>query len=127
MLTIHTPDTIAPPSSAYAHGVSAPTDARWLHVSGQVGADKAGTVAADVDAQMDLCWQRIFAILADAGMDKTNIVKVTVFLTDAADVGAFRGNRDRHLDGHLAASTLLVVQALAHPDWKVEIEVVAAG
>lgn len=127
MLTIHTPNTIAPPSSAYAHGVSAPTGARWLHVSGQVGADNDGVVAGDINAQMDLCWQRIFAILADAGMDRTNIVKVNVFLTDAADVGAYRENRDRNLAGHVAASTLLVVSALAHPDWNVEIEVIAAG
>ena len=127
MLTVHTPATIAPPSSAYAHGVSAPVDARWLHVSGQVGLNDDGTIAGGPDAQMDACWRKIFAILADADMTKTNIVKVTAFITDPDLVGTYRETRDKHLEGHLTASTLLVVSALAHPDWVVEIEAVAAG
>ena len=34
--------------------------------------------------------------------------------------------RDRNLAGHKAASTLIPVPALAQPEWKVEISVVAA-
>jgi len=127
MLTTHTPAAISPPSSAYAHGVSAPTEARWLHVSGQVGLNDDGSLAGDAAAQMKACWTRIFAVLEDAGMNKDNIVKVTAFITDAALVGTYREVRDRCMDGHLSASTLLVVSGLAHPDWVVEIEAVAAG
>ena len=127
MLTIHTPLSIAPPSSAYAHSVSAPVDSRWLHISGQVGVNDDGTIAGDAEAQMNACWRRIFVILEDAGMAKTNIVKVTVFITDTDLVSTYRVVRDRQLEGHLTASTLLVVSALAHPEWLVEIEAVAAG
>ena len=77
MLTQHTPPGISAPSSAYSHGVSAPADARWLHVSGQVGLNPDGTLAGDGAAQMAACWTRIFAILEDAGMTKENIVKVS--------------------------------------------------
>ena len=127
MLTQHTPPGISAPSSAYSHGVSAPADARWLYVSGQVGLNPDGTLAGDGAAQMAACWTRIFAILEDAGMTKENIVKVTAFITDAALVGTYREVRDAHMDGHLTASTLLVILGLAHPDWVVEIEAVAAG
>ena len=127
MLTHHTPSTISAPSSAYSHGVAAPADSRWLHISGQVGLNADGTLAGDGAAQMAACWQRIFTILDDAGMAKENIVKVTAFVTDAALVGTYREVRDQHLDGHLTASTLLIVAGLAHPDWVVEIEAVAAG
>jgi enamine deaminase RidA (YjgF/YER057c/UK114 family) len=127
MLTAHTPLSIAPPSSAYAHGVSAPVNARWLHISGQVGLNDDGTLAGDAEAQMETCWHRIFMILEDAGMTKTNIVKVTVFITDAGLVSTYRAVRDRRLEGHLTASSLLVVSALADPEWLVEIEAVAAG
>ena len=126
MLTTHTPLSIAPPSSAYAHGVSAPVNARWLHISGQVGLNDDGALAGDAEAQMEACWRRIFVILEDAGMTKTNIVKVTVFITDADLVSTYRAVRDSQLDGHLTASSLLVVSALAHPEWLVEIEAVAA-
>lgn len=127
MSNIHNPARIAPPSSAYAHGISVAAAKTWLHVSGQVGTHADGTLAGDSAAQMDVCWQRIFAILDDAGMSKKNIVKVTVFLTRPGDVGLYRQVRDRMLEGHLCASTLLVVAGLADPDWTVEIEAVAAA
>ena len=56
-----------------------------------------------------------------------NLVKLTVFITSAQDVALFRDIRDQMLEGHLCASTLLVVSALASPDRTVEIEAVAAG
>ena len=74
----------------------------------------------------EVCWDRIFAILADAGMDKTDIVKVVAYLTNQDEVGLYRGVRDQKLEGHIAASTLLVVAGLADPNWTVEIEVIAA-
>jgi enamine deaminase RidA (YjgF/YER057c/UK114 family) len=126
MLTIHNPTGVAKPSSAYAHGVKAEGAKTWLHVSGQVGTNPDGTLAGDSAAQMAMCWQRIFAILKDAGMDKTNIVKVSAFLTRPRDIGLYREARDKMLDGHLTASTLLIVAGLADPSWTVEIEAIAA-
>ena len=127
MFTHHSPATISPPASAYSHGVAASANARWLYISGQIGLDREGKTIDGPQAQMDACWERIFAVLEDAGMNKENIVKVTAFLTDPAHVGLYREVRDKNMDGILSASTLLVVSALAHPDWVVEIEAIAAG
>ena len=126
-VTHHTPDTISPPSSAYSHGVQVEGATRWLHVSGQVGLDPSGKLAGDTAAQMETCWWRIFEILGNAGMTKDDIVKVTAYLTNPDEVGLYRDVRDRLMDGHQTASTLIVVAGLAHPDWTVEIEVVAAS
>ncbi len=127
MFSHHSPPTIVAPASAYSQGVAAPAGARWLHISGQIGLDPDGTLVGDARAQMDACWHNIFAILADADMVKENIIKITAYITDATHVGTYRETRDSNLDGHLCASTLVVVSALAHPDWVVEIEAVAAG
>ncbi len=127
MLTKHNPQSIAAPASAYAQGVEVQGAARWLHVSGQIGSLPDGSLAGDSAAQMEECWRRIFEVLRSAGMDRTDIVKVTVFLTDPKDIGLYRDIRDRHLEGHEAASTLLIVSGLAAPEWTVEIEVVAAA
>jgi enamine deaminase RidA (YjgF/YER057c/UK114 family) len=126
MLTPHNPDTLHPPFSAYSASVEAQAQ-RWLHISGQVGVRKDGKLAGDAPAQMAECWAHIFAILKSAKMAKRNLVKITGYVTDPKDVGAFRQVRDRMLDGHQPASTLVVVAALAHPDWRVEIEAVAAA
>jgi len=127
MFDIHNPASIAPPSSAYAQGVTVEGATRWLIVSGQVGALPDGSLAGNSAAQMQTCWDRVFAVLEDAGMTKENIVKITVFLTRGEDVGLYREIRDANLEGHIAASTLLLVSGLADPDWLVEIEAIAAS
>jgi len=126
MITRHSPAGVAPPSSAYTHGVRVSDAKTWMHISGQVGTLADGSLAGGSAEQMEVCWQRIIDILEDADMNKESIVKVTAFLTRAEDVGLYREVRDRMFDGHICASTLLIVSALADPNWTVEIEAVAA-
>ena len=127
MLTTHNPGTIAPAFSRYSLGVEAPAAARWLYVSGQVGVTPDGSFADGPEAQMEAAWRNVLAILDSAGMGAGDLVKVTAYLTRAEDIGFYREVRDRMLGGAEPASTLIVISALAHPDWLVEIEAVAAA
>ena len=127
MLTTHNPGAIAPAFSRYSLGVEAPAAARWLFVSGQVGVNPDGSFADGPTAQMEAAWRNVLAILEAAGMGAGDLVKVNAYLTRAEDTGAYREVRDRMLAGAEPASTLLVITALAHPDWLVEIEAVAAA
>jgi len=126
-VTRHDPPGIIQPASRYVQGMAVEGAARWLIVSGQVGLEPDGALAGDSRAQMRRCFANLRAVLADAGMDLGNLVKITTFLTEPDAVATFREVRDEALEGHLCASTLLVVQALAHPDWTVEVEAVAAA
>ena len=126
MLKRFNPDNVVKPFSNYSQGVTAPADARWLYVSGQVGAKPDGTIEKGFEAQAARCWSNIMAILAVEGMGAADIVKNTVFITNAADVAKSRVARDASMQGHACASTLVVVSALALPELVVEIEVVAA-
>ena len=124
----HSPPTIAPPLSRYSHAAEAPASAHWLHVSGQLGIKPDGELAEGLEAQMAQAWQNIFAILKAAEMDRSNLVKVTGFMTaGSADVALFRDVRDRMLGGTKPASTLLIVAGLARPEYLVEIEAIAAA
>lgn len=127
MLTLINPPDIAAPVSRYSQGVSAPQAARWLHVSGQVGVAPDGRLEDGFAAQMERSLKNLLAVLAADGMEIRNLVKITVFITRLADVAAYREIRDRLLDGHAPASTLLIVAGLAHPDYLVEIEGLAAA
>jgi enamine deaminase RidA (YjgF/YER057c/UK114 family) len=120
------PPTVVKPFSRYSQAVEVPSNARWLHVSGQVGATQDGTILKGFEAQAKQCWANIIAILAAAGMGVEDIVKANIFVTSAAVVAASRKIRDEALKGAEPASTYLVVAALAHPDLVVEIEAVAA-
>ncbi len=122
-----TPEDVAPPASRYAHGMLVEPGCRWLHVSGQVGVRPDGTLAEGAEAQLEQAFANLFAVLAAAGMARKDLVKLTVLLTAADQVGLYRVVRDRCLDGALVASTLLIVAGLASPDFLVEVEAVAAA
>ena len=126
MLKAHNPVTVAPPFSNYAHAVEAPGNARWLYISGQLGVAKDGSVPDDFAGQAEQAFRNVIAILEEAGMAVTDIVRVNTYLTDSADIGDYRGIRDRMLNDHATASTMLVISALAAPKFKIEIEVAAA-
>ncbi len=126
MLKTLKPAAVAPPFSAYSHAVEVPAGAHFLYVSGQLGVAPDGTVASDFAGQANQAFLNVMAILKEAGMGPGDLVRVNTYLTDSADIGAYREIRDRHMGGHEAASTMLVISALAQPRFKIEVEAVAA-
>ena len=126
MIKLHTPTSIAAPASCYSHGAEAGPNARWLHVSGQVGTNADGTIAEGIEAQIHRVWQNTLAVLEEADMGVTDIVKVNTLLMDRAHLTMMREIRDSYLGDHPAASTLFIVAGLAHPDWLIEMETIAA-
>lgn len=125
-LTQHNPPAVAGPFSTYSHGVEVAPNARWLHVSGQVAVDLEGRTPDDFTAQADLAFRNLGAVLAAAGMSPADVVKMTVYLTRLDDLAALRAARDRFQGDARPASTLVVVQSLARPEWRVEVEAIAA-
>jgi 2-iminobutanoate/2-iminopropanoate deaminase len=119
------PAGMAAPVGAYSHGVLAAADGEWLHVSGQIGMLPDGSLADGIAAQAHAAWTNLLAVLAAAGMDAGDLVKVTSFITDAADLQALNPVRSAFLGEARPASTLLVVKALARPAWLFEVEAVA--
>lgn len=116
------PRLMAAPASRYAHGVVHSARARRLVISGQVGTRLDGSLAQGFEAQMEAAWDNITAILDEAGMNVTNLIKITIYVTEPDRTALYRTIRDRRLGGHLAAATYLQVAGLAHPDYLVEIE-----
>jgi 2-iminobutanoate/2-iminopropanoate deaminase len=98
-----------------------------LYVSGQVGVTPEGRVLDGAEAQIEQAWRNVLSVLEAAGMGPRDLVKVTTFLLDRADLAAARAIRERMLQGAEPASTLLIVAGLASPEWRVEIEAVAAA
>ena len=121
------PDNITKPASNYSQAVIVPDNARRVVISGQIGVHPDGTVADGLEAQMERCWLNIFAILEEVGMAKTDLVKVTVFVTCPGVTGIYRDIRDRMLEGHAPAATYVVISELATPELLVEIEAEASS
>jgi enamine deaminase RidA (YjgF/YER057c/UK114 family) len=127
MLKVYNPKTIAAPVGRYQHAVEVPAGARMLFLAGQVGNLPDGVVPRNIEGQAEAAWNNIKGILADAGMGLDDLVKVTVLLTDKAYVSASRAARENAFgDIRPPASTLMVVAALASPEYLIEIEAIAA-
>ena len=109
------PPDIVKPFSRYSHGALVEGPARWLHISGQVGARPDGTIEQGFEAQAKRSWSNLLAVLKAGGMEPGDLVKVNVFLTRASDVARIapiprRGTRRRRarLDpaGHLGSGAI---------------------
>jgi 2-iminobutanoate/2-iminopropanoate deaminase len=122
------PEAIAPPAANYAHAMVVESASATLHTSGVVPIRPDGTVPDDIVAQADVVWTNLLAILGDAGMVPADVVSITTYVVvdHLGALGTVMAARDRALDGHRAASTLVTVPALARPEWKMEIALVAA-
>ena len=126
MNSVIQPTSIAAPAARYALAMAIPAGARWLHSSGVVGDRPDGTISDDIGEQAAEVWRSIHAILHEANFDVTDIVSYTTYAIAGNDLGAVMAARDAALAGHLCCSTLVPVPALARPQWKVEIAIVAA-
>jgi len=127
MLTHYNPTTIAPPASNYSHGVCINNATNWLHISGQTAVMLNGEIASGIESQLTVCFSNILSVLSDANMTKENLLKLTIYLINPNDTAIYRTVRDRILEETKTASTLVIVSGLAHPDWQVEIEAIAAN
>jgi enamine deaminase RidA (YjgF/YER057c/UK114 family) len=122
----HTPPTIRPPFARYSHAVEVPTGARWLVASGQLGITPEDRIPEGAEEQADLCFRAVGEILASAGMGFSDIVRINAFVTDRAHLAGYMAARDRVVSDPPPASTLMIVSGFARPEFKVEVEVIAA-
>lgn len=127
MLKHLVPQTVRPPFARYSHGVEIAPGARLVLCSGQLGIGADEHVPQDAGAQAKLCFDNIAAILAEAGMGLENIVRINAYVTDRAYLRAYMDVRDRLFADPAPASTLMIVSGFARPEFKVEVEVLAAG
>lgn len=127
---MHTPLSplgIHPPFAPYSHGVELPAGQRLVFCSGQLGIAADGSIPPDCAGQARLCFDNIRAILGEAGMDLSNIVRVNAYVTGREHLAAYMAVRNALFSEPLPASTLMIVSGFARPEFVVEIEAIAAG
>ncbi|MBI1243485.1 MAG: RidA family protein [Alphaproteobacteria bacterium] len=123
----HLPPELAPPLARYVHAVEIATPGRMLFASGQLAIARDGSVPAGIEAQCDLIFANLDAILRSAGMGRGDVVRVNAFVIDRDGLKPYMAARDRWFAGHEPpASTLMMVAGFTRPEFKVEIEIVAA-
>jgi 2-iminobutanoate/2-iminopropanoate deaminase len=119
-----TAEGLAAPISHYADAVLA---GDTLYVSGIVPVDADGEVVGgdDVAAQTRQVFAIMARVLAAAGAEPADVVKVTVYLLDIDDRPRINPVRKEFFGAARPASTLVEVSRLAVPGARLEIEAVA--
>lgn len=117
------PEDVHPPVAAYAHQIELSGDERLLVMSGQLGMRPDGSLPDDALDQLDLAMDNVGRNLRTAGMDITDLVKLTFYMVGPPlDATARRAVLSRHLGDHTPCMTLVYVAALATPDLQLEID-----
>jgi 2-iminobutanoate/2-iminopropanoate deaminase len=101
----------------YADGAEIARNQRVLYISGQVGVRADGTTSPDFAEQCDQALVNLRAVLAAAAMTPDNIVKLTCFVVGDRPLSALYDARRRRLPNVSPASTTVIVQGLAAPEW----------
>lgn len=124
-----TPSALRPPFANYAHGVEIPAGWRVVRSSGQLGIRSDDSIPQSAFDQACVCFDAITQILAAGNMTAADVAHITAFVTDRAYMADYMRARDAFVAGcqRLPASTLLIVSGFTRPEFKVEVEVMAAA
>jgi enamine deaminase RidA (YjgF/YER057c/UK114 family) len=119
------PDGLGP-VSGYSHAVAG--TGRLVAVSGQLPVDENGTVVDPDDAlvQAKQVFSNLGRALDAAGAEPGDVIRLTFFLTDLADLDAIMTARDEFFpDGPSPACSVVQVAALIVPETRIEIDALA--
>ncbi|MEO8305599.1 MAG: RidA family protein [Betaproteobacteria bacterium] len=92
------------------------------YLAGQVADDPK----ADVTGQTRQVLALIDKLLAEAGSDKTKVLSATIFLPDMADFAAMNAVWEQWVVPGQTPARATVEAKLASPEYRVEIQVIAA-
>jgi enamine deaminase RidA (YjgF/YER057c/UK114 family) len=119
------PGLSKPQPGTYTHVVKS---GKLLFIAGQTGVDANGKVVGPgMKEQLEQVMANLVAALKSEGADFSHVAKTTTFVTSISefrspDVAAIRA---KYVGANAPANTLVQVQQLADPAYKVEIEAIA--
>ena len=98
----------------------------WMRGQCPQNLDDARNIEShDPAEQTHKVMQNIRQLIEEAGGDMSHLVKLVVYITDVRHREAVYRTMGTYTKGVYPVSTGLVVQALARPDWLVEIDATA--
>jgi 2-iminobutanoate/2-iminopropanoate deaminase len=108
------------PVGAYSPGVIA--EGRFVYVSGQASLRDGAVLSGTVEEETRLALANVRAVLAEAGADLEDVVRVGVYLADIGDFAAMNAVYAEHFPAPPPARTTIGADL---PGIKVEIDCVA--
>jgi len=120
------PSRLRPPPGPWSNAIEVRPGARYLFTCGLVGVRHDGTFEKGIEAQAVRIFENLQILLAEAGMDMNDVVKIISYMVDVGEQPAYAEARKPYLGDAHPAMTLLGVAHLSNPDLRLEVEVIAA-
>lgn len=100
-----------------------------LFISGQAAIDGNGQLVGvgNFDVQAEQVFANLDRVLRAGGSSLANVIKVTIFLRDMANLGKIVELRGRYFTAPYPADTIVEVSSLYSPDALLEIEAIAVS
>jgi len=122
----HNPTSLYPPYRSYSHAIEIQANSRLLIISGLNGYLADGkTMPESFEEQGEIVWMHLGATLASAGMGYQDLVSIRTYLAKPEYDEANVRLRVKYLGDNKPALTVICCQLLL-PEWKLEVEAIAA-
>jgi enamine deaminase RidA (YjgF/YER057c/UK114 family) len=120
------PEFLKDPRPRYSQGIQI-NGGSLLFIAGQTAADIDGKVVGkgDIEKQAERVFENLGAVLKAAGGSFDNLVMTTTYLTDIQYREVYSRVRARCYQRAAPTSTLVIVKALGHEDFLVEVDGIA--
>ena len=128
VITRINPDTLHR-NPAFSQVITVEPGAKTVYIGGQNAVNVAGEIVGDdLATQTEQTIENIIAALAAVGATSADIVKMTIYIVEGQDLreGYAVVGRYAAFGENPAAITVVIVAGLAHPEYLVEIDAVAA-
>jgi monoamine oxidase len=126
MTRVETVDLATTTTAYFAPATIASANSQVIHVAGQVGMTKDGTVPTDYESQVHLALLNLRKVLILSGASVKDILKLTLYIVNYDSASRVHTRHlQRFLAGHRPAITLVPVALLAAPAWLFEVDAVA--
>jgi enamine deaminase RidA (YjgF/YER057c/UK114 family) len=109
------------------HFAEATRSGTMIWVSGQRGFDDRDQIAQDPAIQARVAFRQLERTLRDAGGHLDDIVSLTTYHRNMADIDAFRAVKDEFIHPPYPSWTIIGVSELASPEMLVEIAAIAVA
>ena len=122
----HNPENLYPQYQSYSHAIEVSSGSRLLIISGLNGYLADGkSMPETFEEQGEMIWKHLGTILESAQMGYQNLISIRFYLASLEFDEANVRLRKKYLGSHQPALTVICCQLL-DPNWKLEVEAMAA-
>jgi 2-iminobutanoate/2-iminopropanoate deaminase len=116
------PTKISSAAPGHMHGLAHGRIFKRLLIAGQIGADHAGHAPADFEAQVELAFDNLLAVIEAAQLSVGDLIRLMAYAAAPGSLALYNMVRERKIGSATPVSTYVEIVGLGDPRWLISIE-----